>query len=86
MVYRAYPRLRPSLDSRIDSYGADSILFTERLLENEESLASFVAKYDVRYMLLTLGDFDSIRKLPSLIHWNVVLMDQRAILLERKRS
>jgi hypothetical protein len=84
LVYRAYPRLRPSLDSRIDSYGADYILFTERLLENDESLADFIKKYDVRYMLLTLGDFDSVRKLPSLVQWNVLLMDQRAILLERQ--
>ncbi len=83
LVYRAYPRLQPSLDSRIDSYGAEYILYTEELLENDKQLTDFVKKYDVRYMLLTLGDFDSIRKLPSLSNWKILLLDQRAILLER---
>lgn len=83
LVYRAYPRLRPSLDSRIDSYGTDYVMFTEQLLENEQVLATFLSQYNVQYMLLTLGDFDLIRKLPSVSHWTVVLKDNRAILLSR---
>lgn len=84
LVFRAYPRLRPSLDSRIDSYGADYILFTERLLVENDLLVDFVRKYDVRYMLLTHEDFRLIRALPSFLQWNILLMDKRAVLLERK--
>ncbi len=84
LVYRAYPRLRPSLDSRIDSYGADYILFTERLLAENDLLVDFVRRYDVRYMLLTHEDFHLIRSLPSLQQWRILVMDKRAVLLERK--
>lgn len=84
LVYRAYPRLRPSLDSRIDSYGADYILFTERLLVENDLLVDFVHRYDVKYMLLTHEDFRLIRTLPHLMQWNVLVMDKRAVLLERK--
>lgn len=84
LVYRTYPRLRPSLDSRIDSYGEDYILFTERLLVENDLLVDFVQKYDVRYMLLTHEDFGLIRTLPSLMHWNILVMDKRAVLIERE--
>lgn len=84
LVYRAYPRLRPSLDSRIDSYGEDYIQFTERLLTDDALLIDFVRKYDVQYMLLTQEDFQAVQKLPSLVHWSVLLADQRAVLLARR--
>ncbi|MEO7106128.1 MAG: hypothetical protein ABIZ09_07135, partial [Rhodoferax sp.] len=83
LVYRAYPRLRPSLDSRIDSYGADYIQFTERLLEDNNLLVDFVRKYDVRYMLLTHEDFRAVRALPMASQWEILLMDKRAVLLKR---
>lgn len=52
LVYRTYPRLRPSIDSRIDSYGLDYIMYQRALLENDALLEEYVRRYDVRYVLL----------------------------------
>lgn len=85
LVYRAYPRLRPSIDSRIDSYGAAYTLLNARLFRDDALLREFVKDYDVRYMLLNWQDFQSLLKLPSWTsgRWTIRAMDQRAILLQR---
>jgi hypothetical protein len=85
LVYRAYPRLRPSIDSRIDSYGAAYTLLNGRLMLENELLTEFVKDYDVRYMLLSRRDFGLLRKLPSWMEkrWVIRAIDQRAVLLQR---
>lgn len=85
LVYRAYPRLRPSIDSRIDSYGDDYFLYTQYLKRDDKLLKDFVARYDVRYMLLTNEDFNLIRNLNSWSEnlWSIRAVDRRAVLLER---
>ena len=35
LIYRAYPRLRPMIDSRIDSYGDEYFLLSDRLVHQE---------------------------------------------------
>lgn len=85
LVYRGYPRLRPSIDSRIDSYGDDYFLFHEILLTDDAKLSQFVHKYNVRYMLLTHDDFLTLlagRKLTN-IHWKIHAADNHVIFLER---
>lgn len=85
LVYRAYPRLRPSIDSRVDSYGGAYTVLNDRLFLEDELLTEFVKDYDVRYMLLNQRDFHLLEKLPNWTekHWSIRGMDQRAVLLER---
>ena len=85
LVYRAYPRLRPSIDSRIDSYGGAYTWMNARLFQDDVLLMEFVKKYDVRYMLLSRRDFQSLERLPSWAdgRWTIRAMDQRAVLLQR---
>jgi hypothetical protein len=85
LVYRTYPRLRPSIDSRIDSYGGAYTWLNARLFHDDVLLMEFVKKYDVRYMLLSRRDFQSLEKLPSWTsgRWTIRAMDQRAVLLQR---
>lgn len=85
LVYRAYPRLRPSIDSRIDSYGGAYTWLNGRLFQDDALLTDYVKKYDVRYMLLSHRDFRSVEKLPSWTsgRWFIRAMDQRAVLLQR---
>lgn len=85
LVYRAYPRLRPSIDSRIDSYGANWTSLNETLFLDDAVLTKFVSAYDVRYMLLKQLDFEHFQKLPSWLEkrWTIRAMDQKAVLLQR---
>ncbi|WP_436157140.1 hypothetical protein [Polaromonas sp. LjRoot131] len=85
LVYRAYPRLRPSIDSRIDSYGGAYTWLNGRLFQDDALLVDYVQKYDVRYMLLSHRDFRMVEKLPSWTsgRWTIRAMDQRAVLLQR---
>jgi hypothetical protein len=85
LVYRAYPRLRPSIDSRIDSYGDAYNELNERLFLEDGLLREFSMDYQVRYMLLNYPNFKSIERLESWKEglWKIRAMDTRTILLER---
>ncbi len=86
LVYRAYPRLKPSIDSRIDSYGEDYFNRHEGLLRDAALMAAFVERYQVRLMLLTLGDFVTLRdhRVLSTQNWQLVAQDGQAVLLLKK--
>lgn len=88
LVYRAYPRLQPSIDSRIDSYGDQYTAFHDQVLSNDQLLQAFVREYDVRYALLTYRDYIEFRQLPSVRAggWEPVLFDSRTALLRRVRK
>lgn len=88
LVYRAYPRLRPSIDSRIDSYGAAWTTLNAQLFFDDKLLKDFVQHYDVHYMLLSHDDFISLQKLPSWINkdWFIRALDRRTVLLQRKEN
>jgi len=84
LIYRTYPRLRPSIDSRIDSYGDRYFLLQEHLFIEEPLLKEFVADFDVRYMLLLWREFDRLTKMKGLRQdWRVEFADHKAVLLER---
>jgi hypothetical protein len=67
LIYRSYPRLRPSIDSRIDSYGDAYYFWHESILDSPQRLQSFLLQWEVKYMLLTLDDFTRWQKLPRLV-------------------
>lgn len=86
LVFRAYPRIRPTIDSRIDSYGDQYAEFFRQLWVDDEHLTKFINQYDVRYMLLVNADFGYLQKLPNWTenHWEIRFRDQRAVLLQRR--
>lgn len=85
LIYRAYPRLRPSIDCRFDSYGTDYSLFNEALLKNDALLDEFVIRYDVRYLLINQNQFQMFQSLENWQKkkWRVYFMDSKAVLLQR---
>ena len=85
LVYRAYPRLQPAVDSRVDSYGTDYIDYQKTLLRDDTLLKEFVARYDVRYLLLDLNGFYVLQDLRSWKdqHWKVVFQDRNSVFLAR---
>jgi hypothetical protein len=87
LIYRDWPRLKPSIDSRVDSYGDDYLLFSTRLLQDEKLLDLFLEGNRVNYMLLLKRDFDlKLRSMPSIrANWHIRLTDGDIFLLERNR-
>ena len=85
LIYRAWPRLKPVMDSRIDSYGDSYFVTVLDLLNDEGRLRTFLAAYDVHYMLLMRSDFDKVREMPLVYQdgWRVYFMDHKAVLLWR---
>ena len=85
LVYRAYPRLRPSIDSRIDSYGDTYFRFHEDLFKDDILLNRFVNEYNVRYMLVYRYQLRMLEQLPSWKdrRWAIRFTDQKMVLLQR---
>jgi len=84
LIHDYYPKLRPMIDSRIDAYGERYFLYTVQLGENEQALLDFIQRYDVRYFLLTWGEFNyRISSMPRLRAegWRILFADQKAVLL-----
>ena len=85
LIYRAYPRLQPSIDGRIDSYGDDYFLMHQALLTDDKRFNDFVAQYGVRYLLLDPHDSLLFTQLKSWHEgqWKLIFEDPKAALLER---
>lgn len=85
LIYRDWPRLKPSIDSRVDSYGDDYLLFSIQVLQDENLLKLFLEGNRVNYMLLLKRDFDlGPRKMPFIrSNWHVRITDGDIFLLER---
>jgi hypothetical protein len=86
LIYRAWPRLKPVIDTRVDSYGDAYYVTLLDLLNDEDRLREFLNGYDVRYMLLMRGDFDATVSRMALLHqdgWRMYFMDHKAVLLRR---
>jgi hypothetical protein len=83
LIYRAWPRLQPSLDSRIDSYGDAYFLKQHEMLFDEALLRQFIATYKVRYMLLLWRDVQFIKKMEGLRQdgWRLAFGDHKMVLL-----
>lgn len=85
LIYRDWPRLKPSIDSRVDSYGDDYLLFSIQLMFDEGLLRAFLDGNRVNYMLLMRRDFErNVRAMPSIqADWHIRLTDGDVFLLER---
>ena len=84
LVYRDWPRLKPSIDSRIDSYGDAYFIAHERMLSDEPALTDFLAAHGVNHMLLMRRDFGGISRMPGIrAQWHVRSSDRKMLLLER---
>ena len=85
LIYRFYPRLRPTIDSRIDAYGETYYKYFSALYSDERLLLDFIKYYDVRYMLLLRWEFEHIRQMPQLREsgWQVLFSDPGIVLLGR---
>jgi len=85
LIQKFYPRLRPSIDSRIDAYGEAYFNYFSQLYSEERLLLEFIERYDVRYMLLLWGEFEMIRKMERLpkTGWRMLLADHKMVLLGR---
>ena len=85
LIHRFYPRLRPSIDSRLDSYGEMYFLHSLRLMHSEAEMLKFIGEYDVRYMLLLWRDFENVRPMKGLAAngWTVRFADHKMVLLGR---
>jgi hypothetical protein len=84
LIYRDWPRLKPSIDSRIDSYGDTYFIAHQRLFTNEPDLQGFLAAYGVNHMLLLRRDFAGVSRMPGIqAAWHVRTSDQKMLLLER---
>ena len=86
LIYRDWPRLKPSIDSRVDSYGDRYFLAHEHLLVDEPALLKFLATENVDYMLLLRRDFDAdVKHMPRVAAaWHIRFADWKMVLLERK--
>ncbi len=84
LVYRDWPRLKPSIDSRIDSYGDAYFVAHQRLFANEPELKAFLAAYGVNHMLLLRRDFAGVKRMTGIeADWHVRISDPKMLLLER---
>lgn len=85
LIFVAYPRLKPASDCRVDSYGLDYLNFVQLLEANDKLLDEFVARYDVRYLLLEPRRFDTFQNLDAWKsgRWVVVARDKTSIFLKR---
>ena len=85
LVYRAYPRLQPSVDSRVDSYGTDYIDNQGMLLRDDALFKDFLTRYDVQYLLLDTNGYLTLQDLGSWSnqHWKVVFQDRNSVFLSR---
>lgn len=85
LVYRTYPRLKPSIDSRIDSYGDAYTEDHRHLMLNDALLERFVKEFDVRYALLLNRDFEQFKHRASARkgEWKIILLDGRVVFLRR---
>ena len=85
LIYLAYPRLKPSMDARIDSYGFDYYQYQKALLFDDKLLEEFVHRYDVKYMLLKHDAMNQFIHLDAWKSgtWQDVMTDSFAVLLKR---
>lgn len=85
LIYIAYPRLKPSIDSRVDSYGFDYLQYQTTVLLNDTFQDEFVKRYDVKYVLFQRKVMENFTKLNAWKEgrWKIVLMDRSAVLLRR---
>jgi hypothetical protein len=97
LIYHFYPRLKVTIHSRVDAYGADYYRRFRKisgkkweLLGEPEELLSFLRKYDVRTIVTTPGEFLNWRyggHVNELVKdgWKLVYRDRSTRILTRDR-
>ena len=87
LIYRDWPRLKPSIDSRVDSYGEDYLALHIRMFQDEKLLNQFLDGNRVNYMLLLWRDFHaSVHAMPSIAaNWHIRLTTGDIYVLERNQ-
>jgi len=85
LIYWAYPKLRPAIDCRLDSYGVAYYKFIFALPFLPSELDAFVKRYDVKYMLLSHLIYTQFKNTPAgqSGRWKVILVDEEAAFLAR---
>jgi hypothetical protein len=85
LTYRTYPRLRPAIDSRFDSYGHAYQDDLYQLLKSDSAFDAFVSRYDVRYVLIDGSRYDDFSRLRAWKEggWRIYSLDHRAVLYQR---
>ena len=84
LIYRAWPRLRPSIDSRVDSYGDDYFMLHQYVMRNDAAMEEYAQASGVRYILLTWRDYELLKERPLLhARWHRLVGDHKMLLLER---
>lgn len=83
LIYRFYPKLKPSIDSRIDSYGDTYYFWHESLLDTPQKMEVFKKKWKIDYFLLTREDYLRWGNITSNIAFKCTLQatDERIYLL-----
>jgi hypothetical protein len=86
LIYRTYPRLRPSIDSRIDSYGDAYFHTHENMYQDAILFNDFIRRHHVTYLLLNRNDLETLIKAQkeTLVGWSILLFDEKAVLLHRR--
>jgi len=85
LIYLAYPRMRPVIDCRVDSYGLNYFWFMTQAVFQTAYFDTVIHHYDVRYILLMRAKFDDINAHVGWppFEWNLVYADDIAVLMER---
>lgn len=85
LTYLAYPRLRPSIDCRVDSYGLDYVMFQKELLKNDALLTEFLDRYGVRYLLLERARINQLNAAGvwKKERWELIYQDGLAAFMRR---
>lgn len=85
LTYWAYPRLRPSIDCRVDSYGLDYVRFQKALLVDDALLLEFLDRYEVRYLLLERARINQLSAAGvwRADRWRLIYQDQFAAFMQR---
>lgn len=86
LIYLAYPRLKPAIDGRLDSYGLSYYQFVGNIVYQPEFFYEFIKRYDVHYIFLTHDSFIGFMLFPYWRNgdWEMVYTDNYSTLLKRK--
>lgn len=82
LTFRGYPRLQPSIDSRIDSYGDAYFEWHESLLDRAQAFTDFLREWKVQYLLLTKDDYLRYMRIEPAVQrkCQLILTDKRIFL------
>jgi len=87
IIFHFYPKLRVNVDSRVDIFGGRYMRDYMLALTRWPRLAKHLARYDVRYLILTRRDYSAhvskMRAALDAAHWRRVYGDERTVIFER---